>query len=507
MKRSKKSMRNILAGLFMQFTGIVTGFVLRSVMLNTLGITAISLNGLFYEVLAMLSMAELGIGSAITYSLYKPLAEKNDLVISRYMNLFKDAYRLVCIGMLLIGSLFCPFIHYIIKDINLDLSYIQLIYMLFVVQSATTYLFSYKTALIVADQKRYIESLVCGIAKIISLIISIIILLNTHNYVLYLLSTIILNLCQNICFSIIADKLYPCLKSNAKLSKEDKKVTFSNIKNMFISKLSSKITNSTDNILISTLVGTISVGMYSNYALIINACKGIINQVEFSLTASIGNFVNTENTEKTINLLYRITYIIFLLSLLVCVCLYSVLSDLITVWLGAEYHISSFVVLVCMINFFLYAMRIPLWQSTTAMGLFKENTFISIVACVLNLIVSIVCGIKYGMVGIFLGTTLTFLVQISMKTYYLFTRRLNTSPLSYYIYFGGYCLLGIGTMIIGKLLCDHINIDNLWLEIITKICISFFLACLVGILPFIRSNSFKYFFNLISNISKVFKGV
>ena len=506
MKRTQRTIKNVTVGLFFQFTSMATGFVLRTVMLGALGITAVSINGLFTEVLAMLALAELGIGSAITYSLYKPLAEKNYLLVGQYMNLYKKAYRCICIAIIVIGASLLPFIQYIIKDVDLDLSYIRFIYSLFVIQSASTYLFSYKTSLIIVDQKRYIESTVAIITKVVSLIISIIVLNTTKNYVLYLIFVIIVGLCQNICYSIIADRMYPCLKEKSKLSKEETKNTFKNIKNMFIAKLSSKITNSTDNILISAIVSTISVGMYSNYALIINACRGIIDQFGFSVSASIGNLVATETTSRVEYILKCMTYFVFLTGIFIGACLYVVITDIVTMWLGAEYQLSEVVVFVCMVNFVLYTMREPLWQVTTLTGLFKENSIISIIACVANLVISILIGLKYGMVGVFLGTTFTFLLQISLKTYFLYTRRFNDKPRKYYLKFYGYFILAVATMIFSSWVCSMIQFENLFISIIIKLCISFAICVLVGVVPFIKTKEFNYLTQIAKNfINKKFK--
>lgn len=502
MARTKSSARNFIMGVFLQLTGAVTGFILRAVMLREVGLTSISLNGLFNEVLAMLSMAELGVGSAITYNLYKPLAQKDWQKVSQYMDLFKKAYRIIFSAILVLGAALLPFIQLIVKDAALDTGYIRLVYSFFVLQTASSYLFSYKTALIAADQKRYIESLVSSLTKILSLLVGIVVLKVTKNYIAYLASVIVVGLCQNFCYSIIADRMYPCLKVKAELGREEKRETFRNIKNLFIGKLSGKITNSTDNILISTLVSTISVGLYSNYALIINACKGLSDQFGYSVTASMGNLVVMEDLSRAERIVRYMTYIVFLIGLFVGVCLYTVISDVVTVWLGAQYVISGAVVLVCCVNFVLHAMRVPLWETTTATGLFSENSKISIVACLVNLVVSIAIGIGYGMVGIFIGTTCTYLLQICAKTYYLYQRRFMKSPAGYYTYFFGLFVLAVAALFLAGWLCSLIVMGSEWLTILCKLCVSFAVCVCVGVIPFMRTKAFKYCVNTAKRLLK-----
>ena len=189
--RVRRSLKNLIYGSASQAISSLLNFVVRYALIHTLGATAVSLNGLFTEVLAVLSMAELGVGSAIVYHLYGPLSENDEERLVRLMNLFKTAYRLIALAVFAIGLALLPWVHLLVSRMEIDLGYLRFIYFLFLVQTASSYLFSYKTALLNADQKVFVVSQCTLIARVFSAAASIIFLFLTGNYIVYLLIQII----------------------------------------------------------------------------------------------------------------------------------------------------------------------------------------------------------------------------------------------------------------------------------------------------------------------------
>ena len=235
MMRVEKSLKNFLYGSISQAISSLLSFTVRYALVHTLGIEAVSLNGLFTEVLAMLSLAEMGVGTAIVYNLYVPLRENDEKKLAELMNLFKVAYRWIALAIFTIGILLLPYVHLFVSKMEIDLGYLRLIYFLFLVQTASSYLFSYKNALLNADQRVYIISRISIVVRIAFTIISIIFLIFTKNYLLYLLLQIAMTLSTNILISVRANRQYSFLKRRDHLPAKERKQVLSNIKYLFIS--------------------------------------------------------------------------------------------------------------------------------------------------------------------------------------------------------------------------------------------------------------------------------
>ena len=351
MGRTEKSIKNIIFGIGAQIITTVLTFVSRTIMLNSLGLEVISLNGLFKEVIEALSLAELGIGSAIVYNLYKPLAEQNEEKVCQLMTFFKQAYRVIAITIFLLGTVICIFVPYIVKDIDFSYGYIRIVFILFVANISGSYLFSYKISLLNADQKSYIYSFYSSIIKVVTVVVEVGIMLATKNYIFYLISCILLTLLTNYIISIKIDARYPYLRE-AKLPTEEKRHIFDNVKNIFIKELSGKITNSTDNILISTIISTIMVGKYTFYSTILNVFKQFTSHVDTGIRASMGNLFVDGTKEECENVLYRLTWGYCTLGVICGVCFFSCCQSFITFWVGEEYLLGMPVVFILAINLF-----------------------------------------------------------------------------------------------------------------------------------------------------------
>lgn len=275
--RIQNSLKNILFGLSGQIISIGMGFVVRTVFIFTLGIEYLGVDGLFTSILLMFSLANLGFDTAIIYSLYRPLAEKDIYKIQALMNLYQKAYRLIGVVVLLIGLSLLPFLDHLvnadttIKDINI-------IYLLFLISSVSSYYFVYKQSIIIADQSNYIISKIHTLFMIISNALQIVLLIIISDYIVVLVAQLTLKVIENVYIANKANKLYPFLKekNNAKLSKTDRREFFENLYSLLLYKISGVVINATDNIVISKFIGVIWVGVYSNYLLILNTLNTLL---------------------------------------------------------------------------------------------------------------------------------------------------------------------------------------------------------------------------------------
>lgn len=490
--RIQNSVKNVSYGLIVAVLNTVASFVSRTILVKTLGLEILGINGLFTEVIAMLSLAELGVGMAIIYSLYKPIHNNDYSQISKLMSLYKSAYTTIAGVTLVLGIGLTPFIHNLISDINYPLRYIQLIFSLFVVRTASTYFFSYKTALLNADQKQYIVSLTTAIIKLIFTGIIVFVLIISHNYVVYLVMLIIQNLVTNFILSLYVDKKYPWIDYKEKLTRSERNKVFSDIKNIFIKRISGVITSSTDNVLISTLVSTLQVGLYSNYVLLFSVIRTLKQQFTNGIAASIGNLSISSEVQHCVVVLKRLTFLYFLFGIIMASGLMAVSGTFIAIWLGKEFVMPYSIINVAIFNLYFEICCEPLWQYLETSGLFKSDKNIAIIGSTINLIISIVLGIKIGISGILVGTVCTQVVQMILKARLIFQKNFHISPWSYFALWIRMILAYMALIFIQYFLIGNIIIENIYIEFLAKGSIAVGVAIVLVILFFAKTDEYSY---------------
>jgi len=493
MSRTKKSLRNISYALVGQALGLIISFISRTLFIKYLNAEYLGIEGLFTNILSIMSLAELGIGTAIIYALYIPLAEKDTLKVKALMNLFRKAYILIGTTVFVLGLSITPFLNYIIKD-QPEIEYLSLLYILFVINSASSYFFSYKRSLIIADQKQFIITIFHYSSLILLNIAQIIILIFTQSYLLFLIIRLIFNLVTNIGISITADKLYPFIKgkNRERLDKSTKNSILKNIKALFIHKVGGVLVISTDNILISTFIGIVSVGIYSNYLLIISTLNAVVGQIYSAITSSIGNLAAVEKKEIIKDRYLSINFANAWIFGFSSICLFILLEPFITYWLGSNYLFPTSIVWVIIVNFYLGGMRNSSLTFRNALGLFWYDRYKPIFEVVINLIVSIVLVKYFGIFGIFLGTTVsTLLTSFWVEPYILFKYGFNYSLKSYFIRYFIYTVITVIAGILTFYICTLITIGGIF-EIIIKGVICFVVVNSVYILVYSRTKEFNY---------------
>ena len=509
MSRTNNMIRNVSWSFLGQGLGILASFIVRIVFIRILGSTYLGLDGLFSNILTILSLSELGVGTAITYSLYKPLAEKDESKLKSLMALFKKVYTVIGLVIFGIGFGLTPFLSFFINDMP-DIKGLEIIYMLFVTNTAVSYFFSYKRNLILADQNRHIETIYRYGFYIAMNFIQIIYLLISKDYFGYLIIQVIMTILSNWSLSLKADKMYPFLKDKKieKLSKKDKNEIVKNTKGLMIQKVGNVVVNSTDNIFISKFVSLASVGLYSNYRLVIYALSMVINQIYASLTPGIGNFFIDQDESRRIELFKKSNFITFWLSYFCSICLIVLFNDFIYMFAGKDYIFGIGVVFIIVFNFYITVMRKVIISFREAAGLFYKDRYRTVFEVVSNLIVSIVLAKYLGVLGVFIGTVISyFSLSFWVEVYVLFKDGLKSSVSRYYLdYFSKMVL----TLIVGfilYLLCGLIG-GHILVRFIIKCFICVLVPNIVFILIYRNSSEFSYFKDLgLGIISKLKKKV
>lgn len=432
--RVKYTIKNTWVSALSQVISLLLSFALRTIFIYSLGNEYLSINGLFTNILTLLSFAELGIGASIIFSLYEPIANNDQLKIGKLLNLFRKAYYFVAIVIAVIGLLLLPFLDNIITDIE-NIDNIAFLYILFLSNTVLSYIWGYKKSLLTALQKNYVVVTIHLIVLCVQSVIQIFILYLTHNYVLFLLIMIASTVANNLISTLYVNRKYPFVKQyeHLVLEKVERKIIFDNIKAIVLYKLGSVFLSSTNNIVISAFIRTTLVGIASNYYMIVNAVSSLIGQCVGSITASIGNYNVTASDKDNLRVFNQLNFISFWIFGLISVCLAICLNPFIQIWLGYEYILDKATVLSIVVGFYIFVINCIPSSYRTAMGLFKQTRFFPMAAAVLNLILSILFAKIWGITGIFWSTAISRLVFFSMiDSYFVLKKGMNASPMLYY---------------------------------------------------------------------------
>ena len=497
MSRTNNMIRNVSWSFLGQGLGILASFVVRIIFIRVLGSTYLGLDGLFSNILTILSLSELGVGTAITYSLYKPLAEKDKSKLKSLMDLFKKVYTVIGLIIFGIGFGLTPFLSFFINDMP-DIKGLEIIYMLFVTNTAVSYFFSYKRNLILADQNRHIETIYRYGFYIAMNFIQVIYLLISKDYFGYLIIQVIMTILSNWALSRKADKMYPFLKEKniKKLSKKEKNEIVKNTKGLMIQKVGNVVVNSTDNIILSKFVSLASVGFYSNYRLVIYALMMVINQIYTSLTPGIGNFFIDQDESRRIELFKKSNFITYWLAYFCSICLIVLFNDFIYMFAGEEYLFGFVVVFIIVFNFYFTVMRKVVISFREAAGLFYKDRYRTLFEALCNLVVSIVLALKCGVFGVFLGTAISFFsLSFWVEVYVLFKDGLKSKVSYYYLDYFKKLLL---TLVVGGLLyylCGFLS-GYVLIRFIIKCFICLIVPNIVFYIIYRNTDEFKYFKDL-----------
>ncbi len=442
--RIKKSLRNVWVTVVFQIISILISFFTRQFFIVSLGTTYLGLNGLFDNVLSMLSLAELGFSTAIMFFLFKPIAADDQPQIKILMKYFKKVYTGVGIFVFIIGICIIPLLQIFIKT-NFVFKEAAIYYIVYLTATSITYLFSYKKTLLIAYQDKYITSIITYSVFILLNLCQVLILHFTNNYLLFLVAMLVFNIFEGFLVNFITNKKYPFIKAKTKdvISKEQKTKIIKNVKALFMHKIGGVVINGTDNLVIAAYVGLSQVGLYSNYYLIINAINIITGQIFSGITASVGNLCATDN-EKRIYEVYTIgLYINAFIFIMSTIILWFIMSDFIRVWIGTEYVMGTAVVIIILVIFLINGMRRITMAYRDSLGLYWYDRYKPIFESIINLVISIILAKTIGIAGVFIGTLVSLiLTSFWVEPYVLYKYGFNIKLREYFKKYAFYVVIG-----------------------------------------------------------------
>ncbi len=433
--RTSNTVKNIVFGWTNRIVLLILPFISRTVILYTLGAEYLGLGSLFTSILHMLNMTELGFSSAIVFSLYKPLAEKDDEAVRGLMSLYKKIYTVLGFVILGIGICILPFLPYLIKgEVSVDVN-IYIIYLIYLLNTSISYIaFAYKSSLLQADQKMRTATNVQSVVVCLQNILQIVVLLLIENYYVYIILLPICTLIYNLVLSRIVDKTYPQYIKKGKSKQPEKKALMKQVQGLAVSKICATMRDGMDSITISAFVGITQVAIYSNYHYVISALRGIMTVITGGMRASVGNSLVLESKEKNLNDMLKFNSFYLLLGGWCSICMICVFQDFMKIWAGGELLFNNSVMILFVAYFYTLCMSDVRNVYIEAKGLWYEFRARAVIECVANLVLNISLVILLGVSGVVIATLITFtVVNLGYGTTVLFKHYFGKDKLKDYI--------------------------------------------------------------------------
>ncbi len=405
MSRLKFTGKNIIYGYMSSFINVVLKFALRTIFISMLSVDYLGVNGLFTNVLGVLSFAELGIGVAMNFALYKPVAEDDIEKTKALLHFYKKAYRVIALIVASIGLGILPFLSIIVKDPG-NIGNISIYYLIFLFNTVSSYFVTYKYGLLNAKQKDYIVSNITAITTIAASIFQIIVLFIFRDFLAYLIAAAVVGLGQKIFANLYINKKFPFLKEKnvKKLTKEEIAPIKKNTIALIWHKIGSISVYQTDNIIISAFISLAVVGIVSNYNLLITSVSTFVVIIFNAAIGSFGNLVATESKEKQYVVFKTYRFVAFWIYGFCAIAFFILGTPFVTLWLGDKMTISEFTWLLIVISFYLAGDDICIGNIKSASGVFNQDKYVAIIQAITNLVVSIVLVKYIGLAGVFIGT-------------------------------------------------------------------------------------------------------
>lgn len=428
--------KEVVLNFFFTFFISIIMFIQNKYFIQYMGIETLGIMKLFTQLLQYLNIVELGLGSASAFALYKPLAEKNQEQVSIIISTIKSIYNKISLLLLGLGILVIPFLPHFIKIENFT-KHIYFYWIFYVINTVSTYLYIKYIILFTANQEFIYVRFIQSISKIFYQILQIIFIIKYHSFLLFILLLLLDNLTQYIFFKIHFKKKYNYIYK----TKERYYGLNRDIKNLFWHRIAGLIVFNTDLILISRLVSIEIVGIYASYQLIVQMIITIIGVVTNVIRPKIGKYVSINSKERTYLLFKYINIIFIVVSIFFSYVTYRVINNFITLWLGKGLELGKITIILICINILIRIFRPIVDIFKEAYGFF-EDIQTPILESVINLIFSVILGIKYGLNGIIMGTIISNVIVILIyKPILVFKRCFDKNIKEYIKVYGNYLIL------------------------------------------------------------------
>ena len=500
--RTKNAARNIVFGFLNKFVSLILPFVTRTLILHLLGKNYLGIGTLFSSILSFLSLTELGVGAAIVYSMYKPMAEKDDDRICALLNFYKNMYRLIGVAVLVIGTVILPFVPMLTKgDAPAEMN-IYILYYLYLINSVISYFcFGYKRSILVAAQRSDITSNINTVIGLVVQIGQVFLLYLTRDFYVYAFAPIVGTVVNNLSVAIVTKKKYPQYTGRGTLEKSVKKEILDKITGLFGTKLNTVVVHSSDVIVLSAFMGLGVTAMYGNYHYIMSSVCGFVMMFFSSMTAGIGNKIVTDTLEESYNLFKKLSFVKFWIVGLGSVAFLCLYEPFMKLWMGNDMKLGLPFVICMALYFFVYEIQRTIFAFKDAVGLWQKDKLRPYVSMAINMVGNLVLVNWFGVSGVVIATMLSFLLTLPWINSILFKNLFtHVKPIENLIrilkYFIVTLLACVATYLPSTLLGDS------YLDFGIRILMCLVIPNVIFALIFFRTPEFKYFLKKMKGLIK-----
>ena len=488
-QRTKNAARNIAYDGLFRVVSMLAPFFLRSIMLRYLGVEYLGLNGLFRSILSFLNLAELGVGSAMVFSMYKPIAEDDADTICALLRLYRRLYRVIGLVIAAAGLALTPFLRALVKSGVPDGIDLVVLYFLNLGSTVLSYwLFAYKNSLLTAHQRGDIASRIKLVIHLIEYALKSIVLIVLRNYYFYLIVQLLAQAAENVVTAYWVGRLYPAFAPRGELPAAQTRDISRRVRDLFTAKFSHVISQSADTLVISAFLGLSALAHYQNYYFIIFSLLGFLDVVISACVAGVGNSLVTESMEKNYRDLRRFSLLFGWLmgvSTAMLLCLYQPFMQL---WMGEEHLLATGHVLCFALYYYSVGMNRIINMFKDAAGIWHRDRFRPLTAALVNLALNLATVKTLGLFGVLLSTVVSIvIVQIPWLLHNLFSEIFPREHL--WEYTRDFCLLALAALIscaAAWFLCSLCSL-GLWMSLLACALISFSVPNLVFLLCYGRS--------------------
>ena len=502
--RTINTIRNIIMGVITKIIAIILPFLIRTIIIYKLGAEYAGINSLFSSILQVLSVSELGISSAITFSLYKPVAENDLIEIKKWITIYKSIYKIIGTVILLLGLMICPFIRFFISgDYPQNLN-IYILYLIYLANSVISYYaFGYKDVVLTVNQRKDKLSQIELIVSLVRSIVQMVILLTTQNFYIYILMLPVFTMISNIAVNSVSNKMYPEFNSKNKLSLKGLSKIKNQLKGVAIGKIAVVARNAFDSIIISSMLGLTAAAIYSNYYYIFSSVTSLLVVILTSMSASVGNSLAVNSKEKNYEDLIKFDFYFQFLVSFSTICLYVLYQPFMLIWVGDKLMYPLFTVILFCVYFYVNNLAQIRGVYSEASGIWWDFRFFTIGEMIANLFLNFILGYMWGANGILLATIITaFISSFICITYIALKKIFSKSPMEYYKNNLVYGVVTIIVAILIKKILNMIKVNNFVDFLIICILCAFISAVFLLIIYIAIPKTRKYILALNKNRRK-----
>ena len=501
--KTKNAARNLAFGSIQKVVNIIMPFITRTAMLYFLGAEYLGLNSLFTSVLQVLNLAELGVGSAMIFIIYKPIAEDDNETICALMRLYKIYYRIIGIVILIAGVCITPFISHLIKqDVPQNIN-IYVLYLLNLGSTVLSYwLFAYKNCLLYAHQRNDIIDKTSTIVICTQQLVQWIVLFAFRNYYFYLLIVLIAQAAKNIINAIFVSKMYPQYEAKGDLPKEKIKDINQRVRDLFTAKVGGTVVNSADSIVISAFMGLTALAMYNNYYYIMNSVIMFVYMIFTAIGAGVGHSLVTASLDKNYKDFNTLTFIVSWICGFCISCFYSLYQPFMKIWVGEKLMFNNIVVMMFCAYFYLYIVCGIFSTYKDSAGIWHEDRYRPLIGAVVNLALNVMFVKTYGVYAILMSTIISYLIiNIPWLIYNVFHLLFKVNPLKYLGRLFVYTCVSLVACYITSLCTRLILIEGL-VGLILKLVVCIVISNLVMLICYFKNNELTNCIGIVKRIIK-----